>query len=1647
MIGERVAPLLEQNDSRDELAALLKIVSAANRSCGLTPLVEDSLAALRTHFPYSLAFFLVVEFDPPHFRVEPSQAVSPALRADLDALHMPDEFFCELDSPDGASRLETLVTRLTQILAAHHYLKPDLIPLTADGRGLGVLVLAGPSHPEAAESIPPQLQNAIAAEIGVALRRLQLEKQRRATEEWARAFIASSPEGFWEADGNGVVRFANDAALEIIGYPRQRALGHTFEQLGVIESSAWADLIEQLSRQGYVHGHLLMRLRAGDGTLKTISQTIWAVRDEDGRIKRLQGLCRDISAQVRAQQELQRRNSELQLLHQLAMRLSGPIDLREAFETGLDLIMTFTGVQGALVLLRDAGHARAFDSDDLDATMPRYQIVAQRGATRTPDTGSYPFHLIEQGVNGLPSESVFLIQHGAEMYGALVICLQGNERLSEHDNRLIRSVSAQLGLAIHAQRLFADLERQGREFQAITRIGRLIQYSPDVESALPTVAREIRDLLGASYVVFHLLRGDHFEFVAASDARESKRTLPIAAYERRLLESAQPLVIVDRDAPEVDARQREIMTELGMRAALGVRLIAHRQPLGLVFINQQEPRHWNDGDIRLAESFARQIEAALENKCLFDHLQAQLRGLRALAHVGEFIGTMPNPDDALHMAAKEIARALSADYVAFHLRQDHTLRLVAESASIGAPTISPIAASQYRILDDLETIWVCDREQDAVDEEQQRALEQYGFVADLGAPLVARQQAIGILYISQRTKRDWTEDEIRLAETFAHQIAAALENTRLLHNLQSQVRVLRALARTADLLARSRSPESALAPAAEELAGLLQADYCGFHLLDGNEFYAITDRRSRWAGMRYPRQPYHDPVLEYFETILVTDRDKDAKSEAQRRFLQKLGFAAKVGAPMAASRQAIGILVVCQRAPRVWKPEEIQLVETYAQYIANVLANVKLLEEKEARLQEMERLAQLNEILVTQPNEEVLADLALTAARELVAVDLVALLMIEGEQLKPVRLFGGQPHPEQPPPWNSLLRHIQATKEIVVIDPNHSWPLDPQTAERIRYYGIQAHATAPLVAADKVIGFLSFAYKNEHVFTPSEIQLIQTAAIQLGLAFANARLYGDLQMRIEKLHRLAEFSRLCGTIHDSQQLQQTAVEYICKMLDAKAVSIRLVEGDHLTVGACYGYVNPQARAHPIRIDAFLGHLLESDKPHPIPDLANDPSIPEHYLQRHLAEGFASALMARMIAEGKTIGLLTIFRGEIHAWSKEEMQYAQTVANTVGLALANVRQAEATARQKDELRATLDSVFSGVLTTDEEGTILSWNRAAEEITGFNEVAMRGQNWNIVGPRVGELRHPDMLIHEAMAEGSVCFGVALRRFRRADGTEILLRAAAAPLRDRTGAVRGAVYAFWDRTREQAAEMAKVDFINEVAHDIGSTLGTILTSAQELQNPQLRPERLREHLLVIADTVEHLQAFHKRFIDFQQEKMNKGLEEDRVDLKELIRQKVQALRAQKPHRTLRIEGQFDYVLADPSRLQSVLSNLLTNAIKYSPPRSRITIRSKLRNSNELWLSIHNTGKPIPPELHTTIFKRGKRGDHSQEGSGLGLWIVQTKLREMGGDIRVESDARRGTTFLVTLRRAVSPPLPNHASGEKEKGHDSSQTQALAH
>ncbi|MBN1209820.1 MAG: GAF domain-containing protein [Myxococcaceae bacterium] len=237
------------------------------------------------------------------------------------------------------------------------------------------------------------------------------------------------------------------------------------------------------------------------------------------------------------------------------------------------------------------------------------------------------------------------------------------------------------------------------------------------------------------------------------------------------------------------------------------------------------------------------------------------------------------------------------------------------------------------------------------------------------------------------------------------------------------------------------------------------------------------------------------------------------------------------------------------------------------------------------------------------------------------------------------------------------------------------------------------------------------------------------------------------------------------------------------------------------------------------------------------------------------------------------------------------------------------------------------------------------------------------------------------------------------------------------------------FQQQQRDQEELRRRTEFeqqlIGIVSHDLRNPLGAITMAAGLLQASPGLNERQLKAASRIASSCERATRLIRDFLDFTQARLGSGLPLKRrpMDLHEVTRHVVDEVLQAHPDRQVLVEtsgdGQGEW---DPDRIAQVLTNLVGNALAYSPQGTRVSVKTHSEPGSTL-LSVHNHGTPISPELLPRLFEPLTRGaptsgQHSRS-IGLGLYIVREIVRGHGGGVDVTSSQETGTTFTVRLPR----------------------------
>jgi PAS domain S-box-containing protein len=445
-----------------------------------------------------------------------------------------------------------------------------------------------------------------------------------------------------------------------------------------------------------------------------------------------------------------------------------------------------------------------------------------------------------------------------------------------------------------------------------------------------------------------------------------------------------------------------------------------------------------------------------------------------------------------------------------------------------------------------------------------------------------------------------------------------------------------------------------------------------------------------------------------------------------------------------------------------------------------------------------------------------------------------------------------------------------------------------------------------------------------------------------------------------------------------------------------------------------GSYPPTLPTHPIQV------ALRTGETQLLPDLQAETAAMAHDAKhasaiRRIAN--TSGLVAPLVARGRTLGAISL--GTIEGqprFDESDLAMATELARRISLALDNAR-LFAEAQERAHAAEALEYVDDGVFLVDEAGIVRLWNptaavslrRTAAEAVGRPVAELLG-DWRSLESRIPVASEPPV--------GGASRAQTLPVDVQGEERWLSISAVRFP--------GGTVYAFRDVTDERAVEQMKTDFVSTVSHELRTPLAAIYGAAMTLRRRDVAvDESQRDRLLeVISSESDRLARIVNDILwasRLESGRMSIAIE--RCDAAAIAMEVADILRARAPDEievAASASRGLPPIAADPDKLRQILTNLIDNAIKYSPDGGRVELEVG-RSGGRVRFRVSDEGLGVPPAEQDRIFEKFFRLDPNLTrgvgGTGLGLYISRELVTRMNGRIWVVSDGRAGSSFFLEL------------------------------
>ncbi|WP_226087081.1 ATP-binding protein [Mesobacillus sp. S13] len=507
----------------------------------------------------------------------------------------------------------------------------------------------------------------------------------------------------------------------------------------------------------------------------------------------------------------------------------------------------------------------------------------------------------------------------------------------------------------------------------------------------------------------------------------------------------------------------------------------------------------------------------------------------------------------------------------------------------------------------------------------------------------------------------------------------------------------------------------------------------------------------------------------------------------------------------------------------------------------------------------------------------------------------------------------------------------------------------------------------------------------------------------------------------QKLSNRNELINKLANSLDKQEVLESAVLNMCPIIGAEKGIIAFIEDStYASYGISTGGVK-QFRDN-LLFSGVIDRLKMERKP-----FATKRQAMEEEKGFHTGNLLSFDLYIPIFLSGKKLIAVMAFSRYDAPFDSRDMEEYEAMAKNVGIAMEkiNIYQASEEARRLNQ--EILDTIQEGIQLVNTEGEILQVNKKFCELFGCQEKlqGLTGCSWTEwIVLLADTIEEADDFIHflksEVASQEKYPSNEVQFIYRNKEGK--VFKVYCEGLFDGSTKL-GTIFVHRNITKEFEVDRIKSEFVSTVSHELRTPLASILGFTELMLNRELKLDRQKKYLSTIHDEAGRLTDLINDFLDIQRMESGKQeYEKKQLAVLPIIKKVIELQKVQSEKHELALEflGGLDIVIGDAGKLEQALTNLIHNAIKYSPEGGKVGV-VVFEKDGQVNIEIQDEGLGIPPEAIDRLFEKFYRVDNSDRraigGTGLGLAIVKEIIQDHGGEIRVKSQFGKGSTFTISL------------------------------
>jgi signal transduction histidine kinase/GAF domain-containing protein len=630
--------------------------------------------------------------------------------------------------------------------------------------------------------------------------------------------------------------------------------------------------------------------------------------------------------------------------------------------------------------------------------------------------------------------------------------------------------------------------------------------------------------------------------------------------------------------------------------------------------------------------------------------------------------------------------------------------------------------------------------------------------------------------------------------------------------------------------------------------------------------------------------------------------------------------------------------------------------------------------------------------------------------------------------------------------------------------------------------GIRVVAAIPLMVQERLVGVLLAGSSEADEISNRELASLQAFAQQAATAVEKAQLFAETERRLREVTTLYDLANQLSGSLQLERVLETLVSALRAAVGCRGCALFLLDQETrlLEIKAAAGLKPKWREAAKLRVgEGIAGRVVETGEAVYISDVRRDPG----YVTFDPA--VRSILAVPMISQGQIIGALNVDDDSTDAFTPDLEQLLTIAASQAAVSITNASLFEETVSEKKRTEAIIHHMADGLLMLDESLRVVRMNPALEQMLGVKADAVLGRSlpdlnhdpaaeplltvsrieisqeeagrWRLDGAPLpcadcivrlpalpgdgGESGLPERTtvhcsqcaafqryaqIHkeQGVIERELALGAPINRILKVSSSLVL---------DASGKTLGQVKVVYDVTKERELDQMKADFVSMISHELRTPLFAIQGFVRLILDGQVPDDKTRaDFLSIVEEQTENLTHMVNELLDLS--RLEAGLidlELETVEIAAVIRQTLFKLGSLAQNKEIalkmRVGDDVPALMADRRWLGHVVTNLVSNAIKFTPQGGQVWVLAK-RRASEMVVQVIDSGIGIPPEAQEKLFSKFYQVDGSvtrkEKGTGLGLYIAKQIVEAHGGKIWVKSRKGKGSAFSFSLP-LTRPPV----------------------